>query len=125
MDCLKTVSSNQKLVCKLKKLEGRVGVPFELKRCGDQILNYLLRKVKGWMCVGQLLGSSIRFQANTLQRFRVNFVAYIEETSAHLLLNFEVSQLSVNREQCQVEVRGVVNLVYLKWVHLHTEVDQV
>lgn len=77
------------------------------------------------MCVSLLLVSSIRIQAYTLQHFRVNFVADIEETSANLLLNFEISQLSVNREQSQVEVRGVVNLVYLKWVHLHTEVDQV
>lgn len=111
VDYLETVGTNQYLICKLEELISEVGVLLVLERGGYQILDDLFRKVKGWQCVSNLLLGSIIFQADTSQCLGINLVADIEEASAYLLLNFEVLKLSVNREQRQIKVGGIVNLV--------------
>ena len=111
MDYLETVGTNQYLICKLEELISEVGVLLVLERGGYQIFDDLFRKVKGWQCVSNLLLASISIQADTFQCLGINLVADIEEASAYLLLNFEVLKLSVNREQRQIKVGGVVHLV--------------
>ena len=111
VDYLETVGTNQYLICKLEELISEVGVLLVLERGGYQIFDDLFRKVKGWQCVSNLLLGSISIQADTFQCLGINLVADIEEASAYLLLNFEVLKLSVNREQRQIKVGGVVHLV--------------